>query len=269
MNTKGKSTLENFIKILKLRNYADNSIKIYVHYVSELIESFDKPALHITSKDIKFYIENYNYTSISKQNQVYSSIKLFSKHVLNIRYLDKIILERPRKQKKLPRIINHQYLVSKLDSIKNIKHRAILSLAYSTGMRVSEVISLKINDIDSDQMLIGIINSKFNKDRYVKLTPKILGLLRLYYKEYKPYQYLFNGEKSLQYTASSCNKLVKKYLGNEYHMHLLRHSYATKSMENGTNLRLLQNQMGHSSSKTLERYSHVSTEYIQEVNTPL
>lgn len=268
MNLKSKSTLKKFEKSLRFKNYADNSIKTYRHYAFVFLNSFHEDLYHISQKNAVKWLENYDYTSISMQNQIISTIKLLYRYVLNVR-MSKFTLERPRKQKKLPRVINHEHLVTSIEAVKNIKHRAILSLTYSTGMRVSEVLNLKIKDIDSKQMLILIRDSKFNKDRYVKLTPKILDLLRDYFKECNPREYLFNGQTTLQYSATSCNKIVKKYLGEDYHMHLLRHSHATKSMENGTNLRLLQNTMGHTSSKTLERYTHVSTEYIQESNAPM
>lgn len=268
MNIKSKSTLEKFAKSLRFKNYANNTIKTYVHYAYVFLSSFNKDVYHISQTEAINWLKDYNYTSISMQNQIISSIKLLYKHVVGVK-MNRFNLERPRKQKKLPRVINHNHLVKSINGIENIKHKAILTLAYSTGMRVSEILNLKIRDIDSDQMLISILNSKFNKDRYVKLTNNTLNILRLYYIEHKPYVYLFNGQKSLKYSATSCNKIVKKYLGIDYHIHLIRHSYATKSMENGTNLRLLQNQMGHSSSKTLENYSHVSTEYIQETKPPI
>jgi len=268
MNKKTKSTLEKLKKELRFKGYSENTIKIYSHYVEMFLWSFDCDGYHISQKQAINWIKSQNYTSISKQNQVISSIKLYYKYIVGVK-LKSFVIERPRWKRKLPIIINHEYLISKILKIGNVKHKAILSLAYSTGMKVSEIINLKITDIDSVNMLILIRNSKFNKDRYVKLTPYILHLLRMYYREYKPYIYLFNGQNKLHYTSGSCNKIVKKYLGEIYHMHLLRHSYATKSMENETDKRLLQNQMGHSSSKTLDLYTHVSNDFIQKSNTPL
>lgn len=268
MNKRSESTLKKFREELSFKNYSHNTINIYSHYAEMFLNSFDKDVYHITQKQAIIWLKSQIYSSISKQNQIISSVKLLYKHVVKVK-MQHFNIERPRKQKKLPRIINHEYLINQIENIENLKHKAILSLTYSTGMRVSEIINLKIKNIDSAQMLILIEDSKFNKDRYVKLTPKILTLLRIYYAEYKPYLYLFNGQSKLQYTKESCNKLVKKYLGAEYHMHLLRHSYATKSMENGTDQRLLQNQMGHSSSKTLETYTHISSEFIQQSNPPM
>jgi len=269
MNIKGKSTLEKFKNILKLKNYADNTISIYQHYVSEFILSLDKSALHITISDIKNYLENYSYSSISKQNQIYSAVKSFSKYILKINLLGKIFLERPRSEQKLPQVIDKDYLLNQIDNIQNKKHKAIISLAYSVGLRVSEVINLKINDIDSKRMIININQAKGRKDRILPLSPKILIILREYYKEYKPKEYLFNGQKKIKYSSTSCNRIVKKYLGEEYHFHLLRHSCFTSLLESGTDLRIIQKVAGHKNSKTTEIYTHVSTNLLSKIQLPI
>lgn len=143
-------------------------------------------------------------------------------------------------------------------------------MAYSVGLRVSEVINLKIEDIDSKRMIINIKLAKGSKDRIVPLSENILQLLRNYFKLYKPREYLFNGQKSLQYSSESCNKIIKKYLdSSNFHFHQLRHSCFTTLLENGTDLRVIQKIAGHSSSKTTEIYTHVSTQLLSKVNLPL
>ncbi len=273
MNKKGHSTLEKFKNILKLQNYAPNSISIYTHYVIEFISSYKKPALHITGKDVRFYIENYNYTSTSQQNQIYSALKLFSRYVLNIKRIDNIILKRPKKEKKLPRIIQKKKLLDSIFAIKNLKHKAILSLAYSTGLRVSEVINLKIRDVDSKRMLLHINQAKGRKDRTVPLSEGLLQILRDYAKEYcpnaTPDDYVFSGQFSDQYSATSCNKIVKKYIDPSATMHLLRHSCFTHLLESGIDIRIIQKIAGHSSSKTTEIYTHVSTDLLKTVAMPI
>jgi len=144
-----------------------------------------------------------------------------------------------------------------------------LSLAYSTGMRVSEVINLKIVDIDSKRMVIKICQSKGNKDRYVPLTPKILNLLRSYFRHCRPKEYLFNGQNSSKYSPTSCNKIVKKYLSKDYHFHMLRHSCFTHLLESGVDLRIIQKIAGHSSSKTTEVYTHVSSALLSNIEMPI
>ena len=269
MNSKRISTLGKFENILKLKNYSDNTIKIYMHYVDQFLIQLDKPGLHITGRDIEHYLKRYSYTSISQQNQIYSSLKQFARHILKIKNLGKIILERPRKEKKLPKVIDSNFLLERLDLITNLKHKAILSIAYSVGLRVSEVINLKIKDIDSNRMIIHIKNAKGRKDRIVPLSKTILDLLRSYFVKFRPNEFLFNGQFRNTYSATSCNKLVKKYLGNDYHFHLLRHSSFTTMLESGTDLRIIQKIAGHNSSRTTEIYAHVSNNLISKVQLPI
>ena len=177
--------------------------------------------------------------------------------------------KRPKSEKKLPQVIDHYHIKESLSRINNLKHKTILSITYSVGLRVSEVINLKIEDIDSRRMIIHIKNAKGRKDRIVPLSQNILDLLRVYYKEYRPVEYLFNGQNKLQYTSTSCNQIVKKYLGEKHHIHQLRHSCATNLLENGTDLKLIQKILGHSSVKTTEIYTHVSNQLLSRVNLPI
>jgi len=265
MNAKHKSTLGKYKNILNLKNYSNRTIHIYCHYLQKYAESTDKPLLHLTAKDVKEYIENYNYSSIGQQNQIYSSLKLFVKYILGIKKLNVVFPERPRKEKHLPQIIDNDFLLTQIEKIKNKKHKAIISLGYSVGLRVSEVVNLKIEDIDSKRMIITIRQSKGRKDRIVPLTWNILELLRNYYQEYKPKVYLFNGQKSLKYSAGSCNKIVKKYLGDDYHFHLLRHSCFTNLTEQGIDIHAIQKLAGHQNSKITEIYTQVSTNVLHKL----
>ena len=268
MNIKGKSTLEFIVKNLRIQNYSENTIKIYKYYLKEFLEKQNKWYKHLTNNDFQEYIDNYNYKSTSQQNQVINSIKFLYFNILNKRnsILD---FKRPRKEKKLPKIIDKNYLIYSLNNIQNLKHKALLSLTYSVGLRVSEIINLKIVDIDSKRMLTIIKQSKGNKDRLVPLSNNLLYLLRNYFKEYKPKEYLFNGQNSLQYSSNSCNRIIKKYLGKQYHMHSLRHSCFTHLLEAGTDLRIIQVLAGHSSSKTTEIYTQVSNKTLNNINLPL
>lgn len=249
-------------------NYSNNTVKIYKHYITEFLIKQNKQVVHISSNDYSTYLSQYNFTSISQQNQVINALKFLYEKVLNKKY-QKIDFQRPRKEKKLPKVIDNEFLIKTINNIRNLKHKTIISLAYSTGTRVSEVVNLKITDIDSKRMIITIRQSKGNKDRIVPLSQTILQLLRDYYKKYKPKEYLFNGQDSLQYSARSCNQIVKKYLGEQYHFHLLRHSCFTKLLENGTDLRIIQKIAGHSNVKTTEIYTHVSNAVLNKVILPI
>ena len=257
MNTKSKSTLEKFEKILRVENYSENTIRCYINFSKKFLSSFSEDIYHISTKRASSYLMDLKYSSVSQQNQYINSIKLLYKKVVGLKINDSKF-KRPRKEKKLPRVISAEHIESVLPTINNIKHRSILTIAYSVGLRVSEVINLKIEDIDSKRMVINIIQAKGRKDRVVPLTENVLQLLRQYFIEYRPKEYLFNGQNSLKYSSTSCNKLVKKYLGSDYHFHLLRHSCFTNLTEKGIDIRIIQKLAGHNSCKTTEIYTHVS-----------
>lgn len=259
--------VEKFRKIVRYLNYAESTKKTYISYVTKFVFEIDVRPSHIKGKTIKNYLLNFNYSSVSQQNQIISALRLYGEKVLGLKDLKKIVVARPRNQKKLPQVVSKKLMLDNISKIKNLKHKAILSLAYSTGMRISEVRNLKIEHIDSDRMLILIENSKFNKDRYVKLSPYILKMLREYFRRYRPKDYLFNGDASLQYSISSLGNISKKYLGVTFHK--VRHSCFTALVENGTQMRIIQKMAGHSSSKTTEIYTHVSNDILQNVKTPL
>ena len=264
---------EKIIKICEQKfiylNYSPRTSENYMYHIKEFVKSIGgKQIIHLNSKDFQTYLDTYSFSSISQQNQVINAIRFLYKFGLDKKY-DKVSFKRPRSEKKLPQIIEKQFLLDRIAKIENKKHKAIIALAYSTGMRVSEVCNLKIGDIDSKRMIITIRQSKGRKDRIVGLSQKILEILRIYFTEYRPKEYLFNGQFDLQYSPTSCNQIVKKYLGKEYHFHLLRHSNATALLESGTDLRIIQKHLGHASSKTTEIYTHVSTAILQNMALPI
>jgi site-specific recombinase XerD len=199
---------------------------------------------------------------------VINSIRFLYKFGLNKKY-DKVSFKRPKSEKKLPRVIDGEFIKERLSKIKNLKHKAILTLTYSVGLRVSEIVNLKIEDIDSKRMLIHIKNAKGRKDRVVPLSKNVLNLLREYFKEYRPTEYLFNGQFTNQYSIGSCQKIYKKYIDNTSSIHTLRHSSFTNLLESRTDLRIIQKIAGHSSSKTTEIYTHVSNQLLSSVNLPI
>jgi site-specific recombinase XerD len=214
-------------------------------------------------------LENKSYTSISQQNQYIGCLKLFAKYVLNRKDINLSKIERPKSEKKLPRVIDSEFIKSQLSKIENLKHRSILTLTYSVGLRVSEVTNLKIEDIGSKRMIIHIKNAKGRKDRIVPLSKNVLELLRVYWKEYKPKEYLFNGQNGGKYSIQSCQKIYKKYIDESSSIHTLRHSSFTSLLESGTNLKIIQKLAGHSSSKTTEIYTHVSNELLNKIDLPI
>lgn len=261
--------IEMYRKDLQLKNYSENTIKNYLSQVEMFLNKqsilFTEPS-KINESAIKEWLLQFK-TRNSMCHSI-SAIKLFYKLTIKQPLKFKNI-EYSRSEKKLPRVIDKNFLIEQISKIENLKHKSIISLAFSTGMRVSEICSLKIEDIDSKRMLIHIRNAKGNKDRLVPLSENILSLLRIYFKEYKPQVYLFNGQFDLQYSTRSCNEIVKKYIGKDYHFHLLRHSSFTSLLESGVDLRIIQKLAGHSSSKTTEIYTHVSNNVLQKIQLPL
>lgn len=253
---------------LKYLNYSERTISCYLFYINQFLEKTEASPTRIGSQDFQSYLDRYNFTSTSQQNQVINAIRFLYKYGLDRKY-DKVSFKRPKPEKKLPRVIDGEFIKERLFKIENIKHKAILALTYSVGLRVSEVVNLKIEDIDSKRMLIHIKNAKGRKDRVVPLSQAVLQLLREYWKEYKPKDYLFNGQNSIQYSIQSCQKIYKKYIDKKSSIHTLRHSSFTNLLENGTDLRIIQKLAGHSSSKTTEIYTHVSSKILSEVRLPI
>ena len=250
-------------------NYSNKTKDVYLYYIKEFVRYCgDKRITHINSNDFQSYLDNYSFTSVSQQNQVINAIRFLYKFGLNKKY-DKVSFNRPRTEKKLPKVIDSEFIKSKLSQIENLKHRSLLTLTFSVGLRVSEVVNLKISDIDSKRMLIYIKNAKGKKDRIVPLSKNVLELLREYWKEYRPTLYLFNGQTSNKYSIGSCQKIYKKYIDQNSSIHTLRHSSFTSLLESGTDLRIIQKIAGHSSSKTTEIYTHVSNQILSKVNLPV
>lgn len=266
MNT--ENWTQKFKTDLSLKYNSSRTIAMYSHNVLKFLKNFSqyREPKEIPTQKIKEYLLGFNTLNTRKQNLC--ALKRFYELTVNMpRKVSKIPY--PKKTKHLPQVIDQEFVKRKISAIENLKHKAILSIAFSVGLRVSEVINLKIKDIDSDRMLIYIRNAKGSKDRIAPLSPEVLKLLRQYFKMYRPQVYLFNGQITSQYTASSCNKLVKKYLGVNYHFHTLRHSSFTAMLENNTDIRYIQQVAGHSSIKTTMCYTHITANALQNVNTPM
>jgi len=253
---------------LKYFNYSNRTIDIYLHYIVKFLEITNKYPQHITSHDFQHYLDIYDFTSISQQNQIINAIKFLYTHGLGKKY-DKVCFKRPRKEKHLPRVISKDIIIEKINAIPNLKHKAILQLAFSVGLRRSEVCNLKITDIDSKSNRIFIYNAKGNKDRIVPLSNNVLQTLREYYKAYKPQKYLFNGQFSEKYSPESCNQIYKKYIDTSTSFHNLRHSSFTSMLESGIDLRLIQKIAGHTNIKTTTIYTHVTDTMFDKINLPI
>ena len=182
-------------------------------------------------------------------------------------------IDRPFKETRLPKVLSQEEISNIINATTNIKHKCILSLLYSSGLRRQELLNLRIEDIDSKRMMIKVRQGKGHKDRYTILSQKVLDDLRIYVKEWRPKLYLFEGRPSKQYSAVSVGKILikackKARIDKKVTPHMLRHSFATHLLENGTDLRYIQSLLGHNSSKTTEIYTQVTFANIQNVQSP-
>lgn len=253
MNTKSKSTLEKMKIKLRFQNYADTTISTYLNYAEMFLSHFKQDVYHIPVKDAQHFLENYKYSSISQQNQIISSVKFLYLNIVGSK-LNTLNIKRPKKQKKLPRVIDAETLAIKIKAIKNLKHRSILQLGLSCGLRISEVVNLKWEHLDRKRNILKVVNGKGGKDRSTVLNNDSIHLLEQYWREFKSEEYVFNGQFSKQYSTSSIQNIVKKYIDKNESYHLLRNSYATFAIDNGTELKPLSISMGHNSTKTVEKY---------------
>ena len=214
-----------------------------------------------------------NKYSASYQNQIVNAVKLFFRGIEH-KQLQPELIHRPKTQKLLPNVLSKEEIKLILNAHGNIKHKAMLSLIYSCGLRRSELLHLKLTDIDSKRGLVIIRQGKGRKDRIAPLSEKILNLLRDYYTAYKPNLWLFEGQdKKSQYDERSLQNVLKQAVEKSritkpVSLHWLRHSYATHLLENGTDLRYIQEILGHSSSRTTEIYTHVSNKSLQKIVSP-
>jgi integrase/recombinase XerD len=266
-----------FVKKLEELRYSKQTIKTYTNLFEEFINYYpDTELKEITEEMIVnfiYYLVSERRVSTSYQNQSINAIKFYYEHVLGGKR--KVYnIERPREEKTLPLVLNEKEITDLINVTINIKHKCILMICYSGGLRLSEVANLKLTDIDSTRMQIRVEQSKGKKDRYTLLSSKLLTILNDYIKIYKPKNYLFEGAKKGKYSVSSIQNIMKTSveragIKKEVSVHTLRHSFATHLLENGTDLRYIQSLLGHENSKTTEIYTHITTKGFDNIKNPL
>lgn len=260
--------INKFKKELLLRKYAQSTIETYTSCLATIFQNVGTPLTIEKVKEFILTIQNRNY-----HKQIVATVRNYFYWVFKVE-IDLSDLPYPRKEEKLPEILSVEE-VQKIFSVnKNFKHQAIISLLYGCGLRVSEVINLKITDVDSSRMVINIRCAKGNKDRQIMMGQDLLSLLRNYFKEFSPKEFLFNGQRGLQYSESSINQFLKYYarksgISKNVHAHKFRHSFATHLVDAGTDMSIIQKLMGHNNIKTTQHYAKISTGLISKVKSPL
>lgn len=260
--------LEKFNKYLINRYYAESTKRSYMKYVTDFLNEIGKSPTDITKKEVELYLEYYNYSSRSQQNQVINAVKLFAGKTLGLA-ITKLRITRPRKTRYLPVVLNMHEINQVIDSIKNIKHKAIIATIYYFGLRISELSNLCLSDFDNTTKLLHIKDSKGFKDRIVPINPKWVKIIKPYYYMYKPMGLLFEGENG-KYSPSSVRKILDRAVSScninkKVCVHSLRHSYATHLLNSGNNIRQVQEILGHARLKTTELYTHISAENLQNI----
>lgn len=269
--------MSDFKSWMKHKRYSEATINSYTDCLKVFLSFiWPKPLLEVNNSDMIDFVNEYiinKKLSYSYQNQVINSVKIFFREIVKCE-LEVEQIERPRTQHKLPNVLSKSEVGLIIKSHANIKHSTMLSLIYACGLRRSELLNLKPFDVNSKRGLLLIRNAKGNKDRVVPITLKIIEMLREYFRLYKPKVWLFEGNApGERYSEQSLQSILKQALEKAnitkpVTLHWLRHSYATHLLESGTDLRYIQELLGHRSSKTTEIYTHVSSHYLERIKSP-
>ena len=258
------------------RKYSTKTVKSYIGYNIKLLKFTEKTPIEINNEDIinfLAYLAEEKDLSTSSLNITISALKFYYGNILMKNFI--YDLKRPKKDKKLPVVLNKEEISRILSSTENIKHISILMLVYSAGLRVSEVVKLKVEDIDTQRKLIHVKGAKGRKDRYTILSEKALNILRNYFVEYNPKTWLFTGITPEKHISTRTIQAIFKQackvtnIKKEASVHSLRHSFATHLLESGVDLRYIQELLGHKSSKTTEIYTHISNKDLIKIKSPL
>lgn len=272
------AALEKYISQLTLKAYSASTINTYRNELMQLLHLLKhKPVDDLTPADLRRYMQYAMEKEGISENTAHSRLNALKFYFEQVLGREKFFWEIPRPKKRLilPKVISEEKIIAGLMEVKNIKHKALLLLTYSAGLRVSEVVQLTITDINSDRMQITINEAKGKKDRVATLSEAILPLLREYYKQYKPKHWLFEGQYAGEHYSTRAAQLIfkdaykKLGLPPSCSFHSLRHSYATHLLENGTDITYIQKLLGHNDIKTTMRYTHVSNKDIGKIESPL
>jgi integrase/recombinase XerD len=278
MKRANSQNIEQLIYEMELRNYSPRTIQTYSELLSNLENNFQSGLESISTDQLKAYLYHrmkIDQVSVSYINQTISAFKVLQTDVLK-RNWETIKIKRPRREKKLPVVLSQQEVELLISSTRNIKHKALIMLAYSSGLRRQEVQQIKPSAIDSARMQVRVVQGKGKKDRYTILSKKTLDLLRLYYKIEKPSVYLFEpqGQKGITLSDTTLNNIVQKNakkagIKKDISFHTLRHCFATHLLEQGVNLKIIQQFLGHNSLKTTSIYLSVANINLSSVVSPL
>jgi site-specific recombinase XerD len=278
MKSSDSMLTQRMTREMQVRNYSERSIKTYTSLLSKIVKHFGIPLDQISGNQVKDYLHHrvvVEKVSTSAINQTISAFKILHEDVLG-REWETIKIKRPRRNQKLPVVLSLEEVEKLISATLNLKHKALLALAYSSGVRREEAQQMKPSNIDSSRMCVNVTNGKGRKDRRTILSKKALELLRTYYKAIKPSVYLFesNQKKGGYLSGSTLDKIVKRSaekagIQKKISFHTLRHTFATHLLEAGVNIKLIQKFLGHSSIKTTMIYLHIANVEPGSISSPL
>jgi integrase/recombinase XerD len=262
---------KRYIDDLRLKNFSSKTIKVYVHAVAKFARHFGRSPDQLSQQDLRDYLVHLLERGVARSTAVVvrNALRhLYTDTLGRPDYLEK--LPRPKREQRLPVVLSRDEVQRLFATVTNLKQKALFMVAYDAGLRLSEIINLRIEDIDSERMVIRVRQGKGKKDRYARLTPGLLGLLREYWQAYRPKSLLFPGaQPNKPYDLATPGQLLKKAcrkagITKRVSMHTLRHSFATHLLEAGTNLRVIQQLLGHERIQTTCVYTHISLEELRE-----
>jgi len=269
--------INEFKKWMEHKRYGEATVKIYIQILTIFLRfTLPKKTDEISNDDMVKFVHQYlipKKLSYSYQNQAVNASRLFFKTISGSKLITEQI-ERPRREHKLPNVLSKEEVLNLLNALHNQKHRTMLSLIYACGLRCSELLNLRPENIDSKRHLLTVLNSKGKRDRLIPISDKVINMLREYFKSYRPKKWLFEGQKTGEmYSEKSLQCVLKNAVRHAeitrpVTLHWLRHSYATHLLESGTDLRYIQELLGHKHSKTTEIYTHVSEKSLQKIKSP-
>ena len=271
-----KEVPEEYKDLLIRKRYSPNTLKVYTNMFQSFLNYYSEKEIEdVTEDDIRKYqdyLVQKKKVSISTQNQAINSIKFYYEKVKGGDKMD-IRIERPLKEKKLPEIISENEVFKLLKVTTNVKHKALITMLYSSGLRRSELINLRLKDVDYDKKLIFVRGGKGKKDRTTILADNAILVLKKYLDLYNPNYWVFEGVGRKQYSPTSIVSILKKAsikskLNKIVRPHMLRHSFATHLLEQGVDLRYIQSLLGHSSAKTTEIYTQVRSHSLAKIKSP-
>ncbi len=265
-----------FKKYLVGRRYSKSTIDTYTSFVASFLHFSQKDIDKLETIDVERYFEEVlakNDRAISTHRQFIGALKQFKEMYPDLRFEVSESM-RPKPSRLLPVVLSKQEVVEILRATKNLKHRATLAMIYACGMRISEVINLKLSDIDFDRMQVRISQAKGRKDRYTVLARSLLPLLENYFATYRPKHYFIEGQQGSKYSPESIRSFLHRSckaagIKKRVTPHTLRHSYATHLLEGGTDIRYIQELLGHNDPKTTMIYTHISRKDINQIQSPL